>query len=357
MIRRVFAFERGGAERLEISWKPFWKDAQVTLDGTVVGKFETKRQLEAGDTFALPDGSQLHVQLKVIVFVPRPELHLRRNGEPLPGSDGDPKRQVGVAVFMLWFLAALNVCGGLIAVLGRVKPLLELDVGWDTILIGAIYGGCGYWAKAKQSRVALVLALLLLVLDAVVIFIFGRTPSLFFTRLFLSAPIWRALWVLTQLKRKTALLAPGNQPLARSSRSLKIVLAGLGFAVLAGALGTGFIKWWYQRTTVVAARCDDRVDPLEFDLCLKSFASTTDDSGLCDKMRSPERAKARLAELETLAFQRRQCLALTEGIPRFNCVTSFVEDGGDLELCQLVESGWQREGCLGAGPGYVSFSA
>jgi len=53
--------------------------------------------------------------------------------------------------------AALNVLCGVTAELGQVALLLNLGVGWISVLGGAVYGGLAYWAKAKQSRLTLIL--------------------------------------------------------------------------------------------------------------------------------------------------------------------------------------------------------
>ena len=94
MPKQTFALERGGPKRLEISWKAFWRDIQITLDGKALGGFESKKQLDAGGRFPLPDGTELHVQFKREGIAG--ELHVLRNGAPVK-LDGEEKKAAGEA--------------------------------------------------------------------------------------------------------------------------------------------------------------------------------------------------------------------------------------------------------------------
>lgn len=205
MAKQTFALERGGAKRLEVSWGGFFKNVQVTLDGAPVGSFATKKQLEAGNTFTLPDGSQLQVQLKRESMVQ--ELHVLRNGSPLPGSASEPEQRVAAATGMLYFIGALNAALGLVGELGQVEFLLDIGLGYASVFVGAIYAGLGYLVKAKHSRAALLLAIMLFVLDGLASMVFaakaGGTPPVggFVARLFLLIPMWRGVPALSELKK------------------------------------------------------------------------------------------------------------------------------------------------------------
>jgi hypothetical protein len=207
MAKQTFALERGGPKRLEIAWSGMFKNVQVTLDGAPIGSFETKKQLEEGGNFGLPDGSQLHVQLKRQGMAT--ELQLRRNGEPLPGSASDPQQRVATAAGMLYFIAALNAALGIVAELG-VEFLARIGVGWGNVVAALIYAGLGYLVKAKQSRVALVLAIVLFVLDGIASVFAGThaggSPPVggLVARIFLLIPLWSGVPALTALNKAKA---------------------------------------------------------------------------------------------------------------------------------------------------------
>lgn len=183
-----------------------WKNVQVTLDGALLGSIETKQQLEAGSHFALPDGSQLQVQLKREGIAT--ELQVRRNGEPLPGSTSDPEQRVASAATMLYFIAGLNAALGIMAALG-VEFLARVGLGYTSVVVGAVYAGLAYLVKTKQSRVALLLAIALFVLDGLAsIFAAtqaGGSPPIggIVARIFLLIPMWKGVSALAELKEQS----------------------------------------------------------------------------------------------------------------------------------------------------------
>ena len=59
MPTQRYALESGGDKRLEVSWKGFWKNLTVKLDGNVIGTVAGQKELKAGQGFELPDGSVL----------------------------------------------------------------------------------------------------------------------------------------------------------------------------------------------------------------------------------------------------------------------------------------------------------
>lgn len=78
MPKQQLALEAGGPKRLVITWKGLWKNVTLSLDGQVIGGFPNKAALKAGEEFALPDGSRLHVQL--LQRFAQVELRVLRNG-------------------------------------------------------------------------------------------------------------------------------------------------------------------------------------------------------------------------------------------------------------------------------------
>jgi hypothetical protein len=204
MPKKQFALEPGGPKRVTLSWSGFWKNFEIAFDGTLVGRIETKQQLETGSSFALPDGSQLNVQLKRVAMTQ--ELQVLRNGIPLPGSASEPAERLSAAAGMLYFVAVLNAALGILAGLAQVTFLLSLGLGYASVIVGGIYGGLGYLVKAKRSRPALVVAIVLFALDGLAsVFLavqHGGSPPVggLVARVFFLMPMWKGLGALTELK-------------------------------------------------------------------------------------------------------------------------------------------------------------
>lgn len=200
MASRKFQIEKGGPKRLELRWKGLWKNLELVFDGQVVGEpIPTQKELKAGRVFTLPDGSKVRVQLQTGM---KTQLHVTRNGAPLPGSDSDPRQQVKIAAGIVYFIAGLNLVVGLVALSG-VEFLQDLGLGWGSILSAGVMGVLGYFTS-KRSKVALGLAIALFALDALfsvylAIEAGGRVPTASIVmRVFLLIPMISGLKAMTQ---------------------------------------------------------------------------------------------------------------------------------------------------------------
>ena len=107
MPERSFALEAGGPERLQISWEGAFKSLSLVLDGRPAGSVEEAKELMAGRSFPLDDGTVLKVQLVQRFLVP--ELELTRDGEPLPGSPSGPATRVQAAANVIFAAAVANM--------------------------------------------------------------------------------------------------------------------------------------------------------------------------------------------------------------------------------------------------------
>ena len=163
MPTKRFALQPGEPERLEVSWKFNWKQLSLSLDGTRVGEVETSKELRAGRSFALPDGTTLEVKLRQSPF---PELELLRNGKPVPGSGADPQARLAMAYGLVFFVAGLSVALGVIAELFAIDLLRSLGMGVGSIMTGAVYAVLGYFV-VRRSMLALITAIVLFALDGV----------------------------------------------------------------------------------------------------------------------------------------------------------------------------------------------
>lgn len=165
MPTRKFALEQGGPKRVEVSWRAFWKDITVKLDGYVVGTIANQNELKQGRHFTLPDGSVLSVQLvKTFGSV---QLQVARNGYPLPGSDSDPNKRLSLAYGIIFFIAGLNILLGVIASLTESPYLTErLGIDWTTIVFGVVFLILGLLVM-RRSMVALALAVALFIASSI----------------------------------------------------------------------------------------------------------------------------------------------------------------------------------------------
>ena len=221
MPTKKFAFDKGGPERLELEWQGNFKNLEVRLDGAILGSFENAKELKAGGTYPLEDGSTLEVKLATTALFP--ELTLTRNGRALPGSATDPAQRVKAAAGMIFFVAGFNVLLGLVAAAFNVQFLQSIGVGMGSVLEGAIYGGLGYFV-GQRSIVALGLAVGLFVIDGILLLASGSgsaPPPVggLVARFFFLVPMVMGFPALRALKEEDARArrAPPARPPARPS--------------------------------------------------------------------------------------------------------------------------------------------
>jgi len=160
----TYALEKDGPQRLEIAWRGMYRNVTVALDGNELGTIPDQRALAAGESFSLPDGSRLSVQL--VRKLSGAELQVLRNGQPLPGSASDPESRLKGAYGIIFFVAVLNLVLGLITVLGDVEFLQSIGIGPYSIAFGVLFAVLGYFTM-RRSVAALVLAIVLFALDAI----------------------------------------------------------------------------------------------------------------------------------------------------------------------------------------------
>lgn len=164
MPTRSYALQPQGPKRLELSWGGLWKNFTVKLDGIPVGTIANAQALRAGQQFGLPDGSLLKVQLVQSFF--SSELRVLRDGQPLPQSDSDPRRRLKNAYGVLYFIAAVNLILGVVAVLFQVELLLQLGMGYFSIIVGLVYLGLAFFTQNRIGA-ALIIAIVLYALDGI----------------------------------------------------------------------------------------------------------------------------------------------------------------------------------------------
>jgi hypothetical protein len=164
MPARKFALTPGGPQRLTITWKLFWKDVRVLLDGNVILEFANQKELQSGASTTLVDGTVLHVKLNQAFG--NVDLAVTQDGKPLPGSSTDPAALLNTAVGLLCLIAGFNLLLGLISLVAQNVFLRRLGAGPHWLVMAAIFGTLAFFS-ARRSRLALGLAIGLYALDGI----------------------------------------------------------------------------------------------------------------------------------------------------------------------------------------------
>ena len=175
MPSKIYYLSAERTQALKISWGFLWRNFTVGYNGQEIGRLTSSKDLKEGVPFALPDGRTLSARLQTTMG--QQQLELLLDGQPLAGSATDPRQQFKQGRYMLWLLASLNICLGLVAEFGQVDWLLELGMGFGTVGVGALFVGLEWWARTKTSPLAFYLAIGLLVLDVVATLATGAGPA------------------------------------------------------------------------------------------------------------------------------------------------------------------------------------
>ena len=138
MPKRTVIYKKNGIEhKIEMSWGLFFKNFTVRFDGLEVGRFEGQLELNSGRDFSLPNGETLRVKKTQKMMTMLIEVLI--NGEPVEGTDSDPRTLVRNAYYVAIFLCALNVIVGSLAFFFKIDALTQLGFGWYNLIIGTLY--------------------------------------------------------------------------------------------------------------------------------------------------------------------------------------------------------------------------
>ncbi len=225
MPTATFAFEPGGAPRVELQWEGNrFENTRVLVDGALLGTFEDRDAIFRGESWPLADGSRLSVRLTKSFF--SAELQLLRDGVPLPGSSSDPAKRVKAARQLLAFLAVINGLFGLLS-MGPGMHLEKTGLGPMNIVLGLLYGGFALLAGSSRAAMLGAIALVggdsLLVLYSAVTAEKGMPWLMLLVRASIIVSLIRAV-------EGPAPPAPARWVLAR--RALLVLLLGLEAVVL-----------------------------------------------------------------------------------------------------------------------------
>lgn len=157
--------EPEGPKRLEITWEGLYNHMTVSFDDEHLADVP-KDEAERGTSVRLPDGSTLSIELRGVgAFGTRKELHLARDGKPLPGTAGDPETAAKTAGYLLYFLAGMNALCGAVSLSGSIE-MLGPDMAIGTLVMAGLFGVLGLFTM-RGSRIALGIAMAVYLLDGV----------------------------------------------------------------------------------------------------------------------------------------------------------------------------------------------
>ena len=176
MPKKIFALKRGGSRDLVCSWGFGWKNFTIKHRDEVIGTVPNQKELKEGKEFQLSDGSKLFVRLKIGLTS---GLYITRDGKPVPGSDSDPMSKVKGSFAILMVIACVNIIIGVLAAFLHLEDF-GLSAWAIYIIFGLIFLILSI-AVRKASLIALIIAIVLLILDALIgiafMTTFGGTQS------------------------------------------------------------------------------------------------------------------------------------------------------------------------------------
>lgn len=195
-------------QEITLSWRGFWKDITVAHNGHVLGGFQNFSHLKQGQSFHLHDGTLLNIHYSTSYG--DQGIRVNVNGRPLKGSSGDPEVRLKSIFGISAFIGGLSMIVGAIAELGKVHMLLEMGVGWVSMVIGAVVIGLGYLVWKSRSVPALIVLLLIVVGDIFLTIIMsvadGGQPAVggIVIKVFLIVAMVKGFGAIQELKDKEA---------------------------------------------------------------------------------------------------------------------------------------------------------
>lgn len=177
MPKRKYSLKRGEPRHVKISWSIFSSPyLTVRFSGKVIGSIRTRYDGEMGQNISLEDGSILHLQIV------DGDVHVSRNGQPLPGSPTDPFHRLRTIARLIYFIGGFNILLGMLLTIPVILfiPTMDAEIRtWLTgggvvlILNGLMFIILGYFTR-QYSPLALGLTLGLYTFDALVLLIPGN---------------------------------------------------------------------------------------------------------------------------------------------------------------------------------------
>lgn len=138
MPSQKLAFSPNEDPRIELTWGGYMSDFKVRLDDQTIGEIPGgMRALKEGDTFTLPDGSELSVKLRQSMMID--ELQVLHNGNPLPGSASHPRRKLTAAIRTAFYWGLASIIFGLLQATIRDPRIFILGFEPYSALFGFVF--------------------------------------------------------------------------------------------------------------------------------------------------------------------------------------------------------------------------
>jgi hypothetical protein len=180
MPAQTYTLDPDDPKRLDIVYKSMWRGATVLLDGQEIGTVPGKQELLRGQEFKLPDGSML--KLRLIQRLTGSELHILRDGQPIPGSASHPETAVKTAYWTLFLIAGISILFGAAAQVLHVNMLATMGIAGFSVFFGVAYAVLGFLVR-RHSLPAMYAGFALYAADTILGFVLtarsGGVPDMF----------------------------------------------------------------------------------------------------------------------------------------------------------------------------------
>jgi hypothetical protein len=213
MPKKHFTIECDGQRQLELSWRAFWKNFTVYLDGAPIGTLSPK-ELRSGGTYSLPGGSTLNVRLKQSLFTA--DLQVLQDERPLPGSATHPTQRIKQAYTIIFVIGIFNLLLGITGIFIETELMSMLSAGWGTAVFGSFLLILGFLVKQNQSQPALITAIVIYFADSLLgmaaIISAGGTPGIasIIVRILFIAGMTQGISAIKEIKSNNIKLATGD---------------------------------------------------------------------------------------------------------------------------------------------------
>ncbi|MBP9946807.1 MAG: serine/threonine protein kinase [Vicinamibacteria bacterium] len=208
MIKHRFVLDEAARSFLDLTARTKWTDVRLSVGGRSLGPPLSRADLRDGQSYTLPDGSELLIQLEMPFLMPT--LRIERDGVVVQGSDASLERLSARAGGWLMGLGGLNFLLGLFATSLQLGPAQNA-----LFLVGVFFALCGFFAR-RGSLPGLVLGTGLFFLGVLQGLSTANTMTIVF-QIALLTPMFRALHA-HYLERTSA-----TRPLRRDHVPLAVV--------------------------------------------------------------------------------------------------------------------------------------
>lgn len=172
-----YALDNTGEKQVNLQWGFNYSNLHINFDGMDVGQIATRRDLEAGQSFTLGDGSILYVVLEKNASPPM--LTVLYNNRSLPGVAHLPQNKLKEAYKVIYFVGAVSLILGIASIVMDESFLVTFGVSFLDAIVGVIFLVLGYLVSQRVLMAlyaAIGLYMLLMVLSLIFASRVGGNP-------------------------------------------------------------------------------------------------------------------------------------------------------------------------------------